>query len=66
MRIFLNGEERSLERPLTVSELLETLELGGHRVAVEVNREIVPRSRHANLVLNENDRVEVVRAIGGG
>jgi sulfur carrier protein len=66
MKIFLNGEERSLERALTVSELLESLALGGHRVAVEVNREIVPRSRHAELVLNENDRVEVVRAIGGG
>lgn len=52
--------------PLTIGALLEQLGLTGHRVAVEVNREIVPRSRHAELTLRDNDRVEVVRAIGGG
>ena len=66
MRIFLNGEERRLETPLTVAQLLAQLGLTGHRVAVEVNREIVPRSRHGEQALQDNDRVEVVRAIGGG
>jgi sulfur carrier protein len=66
MKIQLNGEERRLEQPLTVAELLERLGYGGQRVAVEVNREIVPRSRHADVVLKDADRVEVVRAIGGG
>jgi sulfur carrier protein len=66
MKIVLNGEERQFEAPLTLARLLEELGLAGHRVAVEVNREIVPRSRHGEHVLKENDRVEVVRAIGGG
>ncbi len=66
MKIQLNGQEKQFDAPLTVGALLEQLGLTGHRVAVEVNREIVPRSRHAELALRDNDRVEVVRAIGGG
>ena len=66
VRITLNGEERRLEAALTVAQLLELLGLAGQRVAVEVNREIVPRSRYADVVIKDNDHVEVVRAIGGG
>ncbi|MBI3570754.1 MAG: sulfur carrier protein ThiS [Gammaproteobacteria bacterium] len=66
VRIILNGEEQRLETALTVAQLLESLGLTGQRVAVEVNREIVPRSRHVDAKLQDNDRVEVVRAIGGG
>lgn len=66
MKIQLNGQERQFEVSLTISALLEQLGLAGHRVAVEVNREIVPRSRHDEHRLQDNDRVEVVRAIGGG
>jgi len=66
MKIQLNGQEKQFDAPLTVGALLEQLGLTGHRVAVEVNREIVPRSRHAERALRDNDRVEVVRAIGGG
>jgi len=55
-----------LGAPVTVAALLAELGMAGKRVAVEVNREIVPRSRHAEHHLNDNDRVEVVVAIGGG
>lgn len=66
MKILVNGEERQFPQSLTVAELLAELGLAGRRVAVEVNREIVPRSRHGVYLLKNEDRVEVVRAIGGG
>jgi len=66
MKIMLNGQEKSFKAPLTVSALLQDMGLGERRVAVEVNREIVPRSQHAGFQLQDNDRVEVVFAIGGG
>jgi len=66
MKITLNGEDRSLDRPMTVSELLLELGAAGKRVAVEVNQEIVPRSEHTQYQLKNDDRVEVVQAIGGG
>jgi len=66
MKITLNGQDRSLDRPMTVSELLLELGATGKRVAVEVNQEIVPRSVHGQFQLKNDDRVEVVQAIGGG
>lgn len=66
MKIMLNGKEKSLTAPLTISALLQDMGLGERRVAVEVNREIVPRSQHEDYQLQDNDRVEVVFAIGGG
>ena len=66
MKIILNGQEKPLAAPMTVAALLAEMGLAERRVAVEVNREIVPRSRHGELELKDNDRVEVVFAIGGG
>ena len=66
MKITVNGQERALAAPLTVGVLLDTLGMSGKRVAVEVNHEIVPRGQHAQFQLNDQDRVEVVNAIGGG
>lgn len=66
MDIRLNGEARTLPAPQTLQQLLEAEGLAGRRVAVEVNGEIVPRSRHAEYRLAEGDRVEIVHALGGG
>lgn len=66
MQIQLNGEPRHFDRIVTVAQLLVEIGLGERRVAVEVNREIVPRSEHARRELRDADRVEVVVAIGGG
>lgn len=64
--ILVNGEKRPVHAGQTLAELVGELGLEGRRVAVEVNEEIVPRSRHAEHVLRGGDRVEVVAAIGGG
>jgi sulfur carrier protein len=66
MQIELNGAPRELPDGTDIATLLELLELGERRVAVEVNREIVPRGDHAGYRLRPGDRVEVVQAIGGG
>ena len=66
MRILLNGEPTDVPSPLDVAALLVHLGFAEKRVAVEVNREIVPRSRHASRVLSEGDAVELVHAMGGG
>ena len=66
IRIHVNGREEQVENGLSIGGLLGRLGLEGQRVAVELNREIVPRSQHASQPLNEGDRVEIVRAIGGG
>ncbi len=66
MKICLNGEARELPAPQTVLSLLQATGFGERRVAVEVNCEIVARSRHAVHELREGDRIEIIHAIGGG
>ncbi len=66
MVISLNGESRQLPEPLTVAALVESLGYAGKRIAVERNGEIVPRGRHAEVVLADGDRLEIVVAVGGG
>ena len=66
MKIQLNGEPRDLPADCTAEQLVTELGLGGRRLAMEVNREIVPRSQYASFQLKEGDQVELVHAIGGG
>ncbi len=66
MQIQLNGEPYELPAGESVADLLARLDLTGRRLAVELNRDIVPRSAHATTELSEGDHVEVVHAIGGG
>lgn len=66
MQIELNGDRYKLDDGATVGALIERLSLEGRRVAVEVNQEVIPKSRHPAHRLNDGDRVEIVHAIGGG
>ena len=66
MEITLNGESRSFPAPLTVAALVDHLGYTGKRIAVERNGEIVPRGRHADHLLGDGDRIEIVHALGGG
>ncbi|KFL35784.1 sulfur carrier protein ThiS [Arenimonas donghaensis] len=66
MHIMLNGQSTQVAEAMTVAGLLEHTGLAGRKVAVEVNQEVVPRSRHADHPLAEGDRVEIIHAIGGG
>ncbi len=66
MDIQLNGDALSVADNTTVHSLLEQQGLAGRRVAVEVNGDIVPRSRHGDHLLHDGDRVEIVHALGGG
>lgn len=50
----------------SAARVIEMLALGGARVAVEVNGEIVPRSRYTEHELHADDRIEIVHAVGGG
>ncbi|MCG8670440.1 MAG: sulfur carrier protein ThiS [Pseudomonadales bacterium] len=66
MLITVNGDALELDEGSTVSELLESMGLTGKRLAVECNQEIVPKSAHQDTVLQNNDTLEIVHAIGGG
>jgi sulfur carrier protein len=65
MQVIINGEQTTLTDVRTVDDLIHNLELDG-RIAVEINRQIVPRSKFSSYHLNDGDIIEIVHAIGGG
>lgn len=66
MNITVNGETRNVSDSTSVADLLEQMQLTGKRLAVEINDEIVPRGEHTTHTLSDNDKIEIVHAIGGG
>ena len=66
VRVSVNGEARELAAGTTVAALLAQIAPAGKPCAVEIDREIVPRSEHAGRVLREGEAVEVVGFVGGG
>jgi len=66
MQLVINGVSRPVPDRLTVATLIDHLGMKSYRVAVELNREIVPRNRWNDTSLGENDRLEIVHFVGGG
>lgn len=66
MEIELNGAPHRIEERQNVQQLIDALQLSGQALAVAVNRNIVPRQRWSAHVLHPSDRVDIVKAIGGG
>lgn len=69
MKFQINGEERQFETParsFTLAGLVEQMGLKSDRVAIELNREIVPRERWTETELKAGDSLEIVHFVGGG
>ena len=66
MRITVNGEDITLGGPCTVAVLIKLCNLHKAPAAVEVNKTLVPKRRHAECALEDGDRVEIVTLVGGG
>lgn len=66
MQLTVNGQPQTVPDTHSVSDLVAGLQLTGKRIAVELNGMIVPRSAHAETLLTDGDRLEIVVAVGGG
>lgn len=66
MVVYVNAEPHTLDKPKTVAELLEQLQIKPGRIAVAVNRQVVPRSEYARQMVQADDQIDIVQAVGGG
>lgn len=66
MLITLNGQPHEIEPHTNIIDLLKQLQLQNQRLAVEVNKQVIVRSMHAQVTLTEGDQVEIIQAVGGG
>lgn len=66
MQVYINGESRTLAENLSIQDLIKLLGLENKRIAIELNQEVISRSGFATHNLCEQDRIEIIHAIGGG
>ncbi len=66
MHIIINGEKKEFGKEITVSELLEQLNIDPRKIAVERNQHLIRRQNFPEAVLNEGDEVEIINFVGGG
>ncbi|MGI6116899.1 MAG: sulfur carrier protein ThiS [Bilifractor sp.] len=66
MKAVVNGKQEALPEKMTVSDLLEEKKMRRNRIAVEINRNIVPRADYDRTVIHDGDVIEVVSFMGGG
>ena len=66
MEIHVNDERRQVPVGTTVAELLDEMQMQPRYVAVERNLQLIPRATHAECILNDGDRLEIVTLVGGG
>ena len=66
MKIFLNGQEINIDNNVNAYQLLSEMGYQDRRIALEINCEVIPKSEYSNKIIVENDKVEIISAIGGG
>ena len=66
MKVVINGEDREFTSVASLSDLLAQLGMKADRVAVELNRDLVPRDRWPATMLSDGDKLEIVHFVGGG
>lgn len=66
MKVFVNGDEKEFGAGISLSELIDQLDLPAPRIAIELNREVVRRSEWGSTMLKDEDRIEIVHFVGGG
>ena len=65
MNVFINGEAKQVQA-ITLAELVNELNLQDKRIAVELNQHLIAKSRHAETVLTDDAKIEIIQAVGGG
>ena len=66
MILIVNGKELELDNNASANDLINQLGYQDHRIALEVNNVIIPKSKHSEFSLNADDKIEIIKAVGGG
>ena len=66
MKLTINGEQRVIKESQNLADLIKELDIKAPNFAMALNQQVVPRSKYDSTSINENDKVEIVHAVGGG
>ena len=66
MIVIVNGKNLEITDGANAAELIKQLGYQDQRIALEVNESIIPKSKHGDFLLNDGDKIEIIKAVGGG
>ena len=66
IQIYINGKKKNINRNCNLIDILKEYSLINKLVAVEINQEVIPKSRYKTITINKNDKIEILELIGGG
>ncbi|MDG2354045.1 MAG: sulfur carrier protein ThiS [Gammaproteobacteria bacterium] len=66
MILVVNGKELEIDNNTHADDLINQLGYQDQRIALEVNEAIIPKSKHAEFTLSDGDKIEIIKAVGGG
>ena len=66
MQLTINGEKRVIKESKNLADLIKELDIKAPNFAMALNQQVVPRSKYDSTSIKENDKVEIVHAVGGG
>ena len=66
MEIYINQEKKIIDGEISINNLLSFLEIQNKYIAVEVNKTIIPKSEYEIFIVKNNDKIEIINAVGGG
>ena len=66
MKLTINGEKRVIKESKNLADLIKELDIKAPNFAMALNQQVVPRSKYDSTSIKENDKVEIVHAVGGG
>jgi sulfur carrier protein len=66
MILIVNGKDLEMDNNASANDLINQLGYQDQRIALEVNEAIIPKSKHAKFTLNAGDKIEIIKAVGGG
>ncbi len=66
IQIYINGKKKNINSNCNLIDILKEYSLINKLVAVEINQEVIPKSRYKTITINKNDKIEILELIGGG
>jgi sulfur carrier protein len=66
MELIINGDKREVKESQNLADLVKELDIQAHNFAIALNQQVVPRSKFDSTTIKDNDKIEIVHAVGGG
>ena len=66
INVYINGEKKLISISSNLSDVLKNFDIDANKIAIEINKKVIPKSLYKNTLIKNEDKIEIVQFIGGG